>query len=120
METPECNRIGYSWLAEKFEVATLPYWRESRALAKGARRLVEKNGRQIEYLPAARDPGDDVFAHLEFALKRRRGQSRLTSIGNSFRRPGDVPLGKMFPRRSLSSAAVALFVSRCVSLSELR
>lgn len=70
METPECNRIGYAWLAERFEVVTLPYWRESRALAKGVRRLVEKDGRQIEYLPAARDPGDDVFAQLEFALKR--------------------------------------------------
>jgi Fic/DOC family len=70
MEPPECNRIGYSWLAEQFEVVTLPYWRESRVLAKGVRRLVEKEGRQFEYLPAARDPGDDVFAHLEFALKR--------------------------------------------------
>lgn len=70
METPECNRIGYLWLAEKFGVVTLPYWRESLTLAKGGRRLVEKNGRQIEYLPAARDLGNDVFAHLEFALKR--------------------------------------------------
>ena len=70
METPECNRIGYSWLAERFGVVTLPYWRESRALAKGVRRLVEKDGRQIEYLPAARDLGNDVFAQLEFALKR--------------------------------------------------
>ena len=49
---------------------TLPYWRESRALAKGARRLIEKDGRQIEFFPAARDPGDNAFAHLEFALKR--------------------------------------------------
>lgn len=57
-------------MAERFAVVTLPYWRESRALAKGVRRLVEKDGRQIEYLPAARDLGDDVFAHLEFALKR--------------------------------------------------
>jgi hypothetical protein len=70
MESPECNRIGYSWLAEKFEVSTLPYWRESWALAKGVRRLVEKDGRQIEYLPASRDLGENVFAQLEFALKR--------------------------------------------------
>lgn len=70
METPECNRIGYSWLAERFGVVTLPYWRESRVLAKGVRRLVEKDGRKIEYLLAARDHGDDVFAQLEFALKR--------------------------------------------------
>jgi len=27
-------------------------------------------GEQIEYFPAARDPGEDVFAHLEFGLKR--------------------------------------------------
>lgn len=51
-------------------MVTLPYWRESWVLAKGMRRLVEKDGRQIEYFPAARDPGDDVFAHLEFGLKR--------------------------------------------------
>lgn len=70
MEAPESNRIGYAWLAERFGVVALPYWRESRALAKGARRLVERDGRQIEYFPAARDLGEDVFAHLEFALKR--------------------------------------------------
>jgi hypothetical protein len=70
MDTPECNRIGYAWLAVRFEVVTLPYWRESRVLAKGVRRLVEKDGRQVEYLPASRDPGEDVFAQLEFALKR--------------------------------------------------
>lgn len=70
METPESHRIGYAWLAEKFAVVTLPYWRESRALAKGMRRLVEKDGREIEYLPATRDLGENVFAHLEFGLKR--------------------------------------------------
>jgi hypothetical protein len=70
MEAPESNRIGYAWLAERFGIVTLPYWRESRALAKGVRRLVERDGRQIEYFPAARDLGEDVFAHLEFALKR--------------------------------------------------
>lgn len=66
----ESSRIGYSWLAERFEVETLPYWRESRVLTKGVRHLVERDGRETEYLPPARDPGDDLFAHLEFALKR--------------------------------------------------
>jgi hypothetical protein len=70
MEEQEWNRIGYAWLAEQFSVTTLPYWRESRALAKGVRRLVEKDGRQVEYFPALRNPGEDVFAHLEFGLKR--------------------------------------------------
>ena len=70
MEMLESNRIGYAWLAERFAVVTLPYWRESRALTKGVRRLVERDGKQIEYLPAARDPGTDVFAQLEFALRR--------------------------------------------------
>jgi Fic family protein len=70
MEEPESNRIGYAWLAERFAVVTLPYWRESRALTKGVRRLVEKDGRQVEYFPATRDLGDNVFAHLEFGLKR--------------------------------------------------
>ncbi len=70
MKEPESNRIGYVWLAERFAVVTLPYWRESRALSKGMRRSVERDGRQVEYFPAARDPGEDVFAHLEFGLKR--------------------------------------------------
>lgn len=67
---PESKPIGYSWLAEHFGIATLPYWRETRVLAKGARRWVERDSRQIEYLPAAQDPGEEVFDHLEFALRR--------------------------------------------------
>lgn len=39
-------------------------------LARGTRRLVETDGRQVEFLPAAQDPGEDVFAHLEFALRK--------------------------------------------------
>jgi hypothetical protein len=70
MDEPENKRIGYAWLAERFAVVTLPYWRESRLLSRGMRRLVEKGGRQVEYFPAARDPGECVFAHLEFGLKR--------------------------------------------------
>jgi hypothetical protein len=70
MEAPESKRIGYAWLAERFRVVTVPYWRESWALVKGARHSIERDGRQIEYLPPARDPGDDLFAQLEFALKR--------------------------------------------------
>lgn len=69
MDSSENNRIGYAWLAQRFAVVTLPYWRESWTLAKGVRRLVERDGRQIEYLPAARNPGDELFAQLEFALK---------------------------------------------------
>lgn len=37
---------------------------------KGSRRLVETDGREVEYLPATQNPGDDVFAHLEFALRK--------------------------------------------------
>jgi hypothetical protein len=48
----------------------MPHWKESRVMVKGPRRLVERDGRHFEYLPAAKDPGDDVFAHLEFALKK--------------------------------------------------
>ncbi|MGB6222369.1 Fic family protein [Haloferula sp.] len=70
MESPKGNRIGYAWLADRFGVVTLPYWRETRVLEKGVRRLVERDGREIEFLPAVRDPGDAVFAQLEFALKR--------------------------------------------------
>jgi hypothetical protein len=70
METPESNPLGYQWLAEKFGVIALPHWKESRVLVKGARRVIEKEGRLIEYLLPAQDPGNDVFAHLEFALKR--------------------------------------------------
>ncbi len=70
METPESNPAGNLWLAERFGVVSMPHWRESRVLAKGARRLVEKDGRLIEYLPAAQNPGQDVFAHLEFTLRK--------------------------------------------------
>lgn len=70
MEIPESNPAGYQWLAEKFDLATMPYWRETRILVRGARRLVETDGRQVEYLPAAQNPGEDVFNQLEFALRK--------------------------------------------------
>ncbi len=70
MQTPESNPVGYLWLAERFSVVTMPHWRESRVLVKGARRLVETDRRLVEYLPAAQNPGEDVFAHLEFALRK--------------------------------------------------
>ena len=70
MEAPESNPIGYLWLADRFDVVTMPHWRESRVLVRGTRRLVETDGRQVEYLPVAQDPGGDVFAHLEFALRK--------------------------------------------------
>lgn len=70
MKLPESNPIGYSWLAARFGVVCLPYWRESRALVKGPRRLVETEGREIEYLPSWQNLGEDVFAHLEFGLRK--------------------------------------------------
>lgn len=70
MDIPESKPLGYAWLAERFDIVTLPYWKESRSLSRGARRLVERDGRVIEYLPAAQGPGEDVFEQLEFALRR--------------------------------------------------
>lgn len=70
METPESNPVGYLWLAEHFGVVTMPHWRESRVLVKGTRRLVETDRRQVEYLPTAQNPEENVFAHLEFALRK--------------------------------------------------
>ena len=70
MEIPESNPAGYQWLAERFDVVTMPHWRETRILVRGTRRLVETDGRQVEYLPAAQAPGEDVFAQLEFALRK--------------------------------------------------
>jgi hypothetical protein len=70
MEVSESNPAGYQWLAERFNVVTMPHWRESRILIRGVRRMVTTNGRQVEYLPAAQDPGDDVFNQLEFALRK--------------------------------------------------
>lgn len=70
MDIPESTSAGYLWLAERFEVQVLPHWRESRILVRGMRRSIEREGRQEEYLPAAQDPGDDIFAQLEFALRR--------------------------------------------------
>lgn len=70
MEVPESNLAGYQWLAERFGVAAMPHWKETRILIRGARRLVEIDGRQLEYLPATQAPGDDVFNQLEFALRK--------------------------------------------------
>jgi hypothetical protein len=70
MDLPESKPLGYAWLAERFGLVTMPHWKESRSLLKGARRLVERDGRVIEYLPAAQGPGDGVFEQLEFALRR--------------------------------------------------
>lgn len=70
MDTPESKPLGYAWLAERFDLVTMPHWKESRSLSKGARRIIERDGRVIEYLPASQGPGDDVFEQLEFALRR--------------------------------------------------
>jgi hypothetical protein len=70
MEIPESKPAGYRWLAERFGVVAMPHWRETRILTRGARRLVESGGRQVEYLPAAQDPGDNVSNQLEFALRK--------------------------------------------------
>lgn len=70
MDIPDNKPLGYAWLAERFGIVTMPHWKESRSLSKGARRLVERDGRVIEYLPAAQGPGEGVFDQLEFALRR--------------------------------------------------
>lgn len=70
MEIPESNPAGYQWLAKRFDVVAMPHGRETRILVRGVRRLVTTDGRQVEYLPAAQDPGDDVFNQLEFALRK--------------------------------------------------
>ena len=70
MDLPESKPLGYAWLAEQFGLVTMPYWKESHSLSKGARRIVERDGRVIEYLPASQGPGEDVFEQLEFALRR--------------------------------------------------
>jgi len=70
MDVPESKPLGYAWVAERFGIVTMPHWKESRSLSKGARRIIERDGRVIEYLPASQGPGDDVFEQLEFALRR--------------------------------------------------
>lgn len=70
MDIPETRPLGYTWLAQQFGLVTMPHWKESYLLSKGGRRLVERDGRVIEYLPAAQNPGEDVFEQLEFALRR--------------------------------------------------
>jgi hypothetical protein len=70
MGMPESNPAGYQWLAERFDVVTIPHWRETRILVRGSRRLVETDGRQVEYLPSSQDPGENVFTQLEFALRK--------------------------------------------------
>jgi Fic/DOC family len=70
MDALDSKPLGYAWLAERFGIVTMPHWKESRSLSKGARRLIERDGRVIEYLPSTQDPGDEVFEQLEFALRR--------------------------------------------------
>jgi len=70
VQTPENKPIGYQWLKKCFGVVVMPHWKECYVLERGAQRSVEKDGRTTEFLPAARDPGEEVFAHLEFALRR--------------------------------------------------
>lgn len=70
MEISESKSAGYQWLAEKFGEVVMPHWRETRILNRGARRLLEAGGRQVEYLPAAQGPGENVFSQLEFALRK--------------------------------------------------
>lgn len=70
MEIPESKPAGYQWLVERFGMVAMPHWAESRILVRGSRRVVEAGGRQVEYLPAIQDPGDDVFCQLEFALRK--------------------------------------------------
>ena len=70
MQFPECRPVGYKWLSQKFGIISLPYWRESFLLNKGAKRVVERDGRHIEFFLPSQDPGEGVFAHLEFALKK--------------------------------------------------
>ena len=65
MQDPKSKPIGYQWLVERFGVRKMPYWKESRVLEKGGRRIVERDGRVIEYRPAVQDPGDEVFAIIE-------------------------------------------------------
>lgn len=70
MSNLESKPLGYRWLVEAFGLNVMPHWKECRALEKGSRRTVERERKVIEYLPASQDPGDDVFAQLEFALRK--------------------------------------------------
>jgi len=63
------KHIGYGWLARRFGVSVMPHWVEFRAVS-GGRRSETRDGRQIEFVPTSQDPGDGIFEHLEFGLRR--------------------------------------------------
>ena len=51
MEIPESNPVGYQWLAERFDVVTMPHWTETRILKNGVsvQILTEFVGQSLDF-----------------------------------------------------------------------
>ena len=60
---------GYAKIIQQHNLAVIPNWHESNITTGQASRLEAPNGQVREFFPAAYDPGDELTAQLEFALK---------------------------------------------------
>lgn len=60
--------LGYAGLIRELGLRVMPHWHESYATS-GTRAVHVADGVTTEWFPQAYDPGSDVGAHLEFALK---------------------------------------------------
>lgn len=65
---PTESPIGYAWLIERFQLAPMPWWVASYC-SSGQRRSDSANGITRKSYPNQQNPGESVYAHLEFALK---------------------------------------------------
>ncbi len=61
--------VGYAKLVQQYGLAIIPNWHESVITGGPASRVEAADGHVREVYPAAYDPGDDLGAQLEFALK---------------------------------------------------
>ena len=63
------KEVGYSWLAKKYEIKTLPHAVEASIVERGSRTSVLISSVQKELFPPVYWPGDSDFDHLVFALR---------------------------------------------------
>lgn len=68
--TRKLASVGYTWLAEHFEVNAIPHFVESFIAQPGQRRTEIIKGRLREIHPHTALRPETVFDHLDFALKR--------------------------------------------------
>lgn len=68
-ESSAIRPVGYAYLIEKYELAVLPNWHTSFVGSHGVLRTSIQNGQEEAIYPKAYWPGEEMGAHLEFAIK---------------------------------------------------